>query len=132
MPPQIDDEHGAQAVEFALLFAFIIGPLLYGIIGFGFALHQKITMAELAREAARIQAICLSSGTGCAASAQTRALSVYTGSAPTWTWAATTCSATSGYSADVSVTVSVRSIFPMPSFMPTATITGTATAPCGG
>lgn len=132
MSRQRPRERGAQAVEFALLFAFVVGPLLYGIIGFGFALHQKITMAELAREAARIQAICLSSGTGCAASAQTRALSIYTGYPPTWTWASTTCSATSGYTADVSVTVTVRAIFPMPAFMPLSTISGTATAPCGG
>ena len=132
MPWQVDDERGAQAVEFALLFAFVIGPMLYGIIGFGFALHQKITMAELAREAARIQAICLSTGTGCPTSAQTRALSIYSGPAPTWTWAATSCSATSGYSADVSVTVSVGAIVPMPSFLSMSTIRGTATAPCGG
>jgi len=127
-----DDEHGAQAVEFALLFALVIGPMLYGIIGLGFALHQKITLAELAREAARIQAICLSSGTGCPTSAQTRALSIYSGPAPTWTWASTTCSATSGYGADVTVTVSVAAYFPMPSFIPMSTVTGTATAPCGG
>lgn len=132
MPRQIDDEHGAQAVEFALLFAFVIGPMVYGIIGLGFALHQKITMAELAREAVRIQAICLSSGTGCPTSAQARALSIYSGPAPTWTWAATACSASSGYSANVTVTVSVAANVPMPAFMSMSTIAGTATAPCGG
>lgn len=127
-----DDERGAQAVEFALIFALVISPLLYGTMAVGLALHQKITLAQMAREAARVQAICLSSGTGCVTSAQARAVVTYSGPAPTWTWASTSCSASSGYSADVSVTVTVPSEVPMPSFFPLSTITGTATAPCGG
>lgn len=132
MSSQVDEERGAQAVEFALIFTFVIAPMLYGIIGVGFALHQKITVAELAREAVRIQAICLSTGTSCPTTAQTRALSIYTGPAPTFTWASTTCSTTSGYAADVSVTVTVNAELPMPGFLPLSTVTGRATAPCGG
>ena len=132
MSRQVDEERGAQAVEFALIFTFVIAPMLYGIIGVGFALHQKITVAELAREAVRIQAICLSTGTSCSTMAQTRALSIYTGPAPTFTWASTTCSSSSGYAADVSVTVTVNAELPMPGFLPLSTVTGRATAPCGG
>lgn len=132
MPRREDGDRGAQAVEFALIFAFVVGPLLYGIVGAGFLLHQKIMVDELAREAVRVQSICLSSGASCTSTAQARAVSAYSGPAPTWTWAATTCSASSGYSADVSVTVSVGSAIPMPPFLPVSTISGTATAPCGG
>lgn len=132
MSRQVDEERGAQAVEFALIFTFVIAPLLYGIIGVGFALHQKITVAELAREAVRIQAICLSSGASCSTTAQARALSIYTGPVPTFTWASTTCSSSSGYAADVSVTVTVNAELPMPGFLPLSTVTGRATAPCGG
>lgn len=63
------DERGAQAVEFALLFSLALGPLIYGIIAFGFIMNQQITASQLAREAARSAAICEASGddpTGCA------------------------------------------------------------------
>jgi len=132
MSRQVHDEQGAQAVEFALIFTLVVAPMLYGIIGVGFALHQKITMAELAREAVRIQAICLSSGTSCSTTAQARALTIYSGPTPTFTWASTSCSSSSGYAADVTVTVKVDAELPMPGFLPLSTITGTATAPCGG
>lgn len=132
MSKQVGDERGAQAVEFALIFTFVVAPMLYGIIGVGFALHQKITVSELAREAVRIQAICLSSGTSCAATAQARALAIYSGPTATFTWATTSCSASSGYAADVSVTVTVNAELPMPGFVPLSRVSGTATAPCGG
>jgi Flp pilus assembly protein TadG len=133
MSKPVRDERGAQAVEFALLFTFVVAPMIYGIIGVGFALHQKITVSELAREAVRIQAICLSSsGTSCTATAQARALTIYAGPTPTFTWASTTCSATSGYTADVTVTVTVNAELPMPGFVPLSRVSGTATAPCGG
>jgi Flp pilus assembly protein TadG len=133
MSKQARDDRGAQAVEFALLFTFVVAPLLYGIIGVGFALHQKITVSELAREAVRIQAICLSSsGVSCATTAQARALAIYGGPTPTFTWGSTTCNSTSGYTADVTVTVTVGAELPMPGFVPLSTVSGTATAPCGG
>lgn len=45
-------EHGAAAVEFALLFPLFLA-LVFGIINFGFAFNQKINLTQTAREASR-------------------------------------------------------------------------------
>lgn len=45
-------DHGAAAVEFALLFPLFLA-LVFGIINFGFAFNQKINLTQTAREASR-------------------------------------------------------------------------------
>lgn len=48
-------DHGAAAVEFALLFPLFLA-LVFGIINFGFAFNQKINLTQTAREASRFGA----------------------------------------------------------------------------
>src|SRR5574342_974403 len=49
-------DHGAAAVEFALVLPILV-LLLFGIIDFGRMLAAKITLAEAAREGARATAL---------------------------------------------------------------------------
>lgn len=50
------DEHGAAAVEFALVSTLLIS-LLLGIIAFGFALYRQQSALHAAREGARLAAV---------------------------------------------------------------------------
>lgn len=50
------EDRGAVAVEFGLLLPLLL-LILFGIIDFGFALHAKITLAQAAREGARLEAV---------------------------------------------------------------------------
>lgn len=52
------DDGGAAAVEFVLIFFFVLGPLLYAIVAFGFVLYEQATVTQLARVGARTAAIC--------------------------------------------------------------------------
>jgi Flp pilus assembly protein TadG len=47
-----NDERGAVAVEFALLLPLLLS-LVFGIIQFGLALNEKLTLTHAAREGAR-------------------------------------------------------------------------------
>ena len=47
------DEHGAAMVEFAIVFAFILVPLLFGAMEFGRGLYIKSTVTAAAREGVR-------------------------------------------------------------------------------
>jgi Flp pilus assembly protein TadG len=49
-------DHGAAAVEFALLLPLLL-LLLFGIIDFGRALNAQITLTQAAREGARLAAL---------------------------------------------------------------------------
>lgn len=46
-------EHGGSLVEFALVFAFILVPLLFGALEFGRGLYIKSTVTAAAREGVR-------------------------------------------------------------------------------
>lgn len=50
-------DHGAQAVEFAILVPILL-LILGGIVGFGFVFNAQITLTQAAREGARLAAIC--------------------------------------------------------------------------
>lgn len=45
-------EHGAAALEFALLFPLFLA-IVFGVIGMGFGFNQKINLTQTAREASR-------------------------------------------------------------------------------
>jgi Flp pilus assembly protein TadG len=49
-------DHGAAAVEFALLLPLLL-LLLFGLIDFGRALNAQITLTQAAREGARLDAL---------------------------------------------------------------------------
>lgn len=51
-----DHDHGAAAVEFALVLPVLI-LLLGGIIDFGFAFNAQISLTHAAREGVRVEAI---------------------------------------------------------------------------
>jgi Flp pilus assembly protein TadG len=65
-----DPEHGAAAVEFALVLSLLVA-LLGGIVDFGFAFNAQISLTHAAREGARVEAI----GTGDPIQAATSAFS---------------------------------------------------------
>lgn len=52
----VRNDRGAVAVEFGLLLPLLL-LILFGIIDFGFALHAKVTLAQAAREGARLEAL---------------------------------------------------------------------------
>ncbi len=58
------DDTGAAAVEFALVGVFLLIPLLFGSITFGFALFQQQAATHAAREGARLASVGV---TSCAA-----------------------------------------------------------------
>jgi len=127
------DDHGAQAVEFALLFTFALGPLIYGIIAFGFIMNQQITSSQLAREAARTAAICstqagATAGT-CNAAGQARFNANKPAGFGSGVAAVDSSLCFSGAPASASATVSIAPVLPVPGL---ATIKGKSTTPCGG
>lgn len=67
-------EHGAAAVEFALILPVLIA-LLGGIIDFGFAFNAQIGLAHAVREGVRVEAIGTGDG-GAVADAAFAALAV--------------------------------------------------------
>jgi Flp pilus assembly protein TadG len=127
------EDRGAQAVEFALIWVFVLAPLVYGLIAFGFVMNQQITASQLAREAARSAAICVN---GAVANAGTCNLAGqnrfdlnrpkgFNGSVSVDT---SSCFPTaSGHDATATVTVSPVLAVPL---LPS--IKGKATTPCGG
>lgn len=60
---QVHGEGGAAAVEFALV-SILLFTLLFGIIGFGFALFKKNSATHAAREGARLAAVGITSCSG--------------------------------------------------------------------
>jgi Flp pilus assembly protein TadG len=127
------DDHGAQAVEFALLFTFVLGPLLYGIIAFGFIMNQQITSSQLAREAARTAAICSTqagaNAGACNAAGQARFNANRPAGFGSGTAAVNSAPCFSGTPASASAIVSIAPVLPVPGL---ATIQGKSTTPCGG
>jgi len=128
---QVDDR-GAAAVEFALVWTFVLSPIIYLLIAFGFVMNQQITASQLAREAARAAAICSSSSGATATSCNTEGANRF-GSAKTAGFNGTVVVDSSrcfGASpTDATATVSVSPALPIPFSL---TIKGKATTPCGG
>lgn len=123
--PSPRDERGAQAVEFALLFTFALGPLIYGIIAFGFIMNLQITASQLAREAARSAAICESSGDDPSACAQTR----FDNNVPPGFGGTLESVSVSCDDVGAEAIVAVEPVLPVPGL---DTIHGKSTTPCGG
>lgn len=127
------DDHGAQAVEFALLFTFVVGPLLYGIIAFGFIMNLQITSSQLAREAARTAAICSTQASADAGTCNAAGVARFNANRPAGFGAGVAAVDSSpcfsGTPASASATVSIAPVLPVPGL---ATIQGRSTTPCGG
>jgi Flp pilus assembly protein TadG len=113
-------EHGAAAVEFALVIGLLIA-ILGGIVDFGFMFNAQISLTHAAREGVRVQAI----GTGDPIAAATAAFSApaVTGFGATVTPCTTGGNTTLTTSADYS-------FFFLP--LDDRTLTGEAVMRCGG
>lgn len=133
-------DRGATAVEFALIFLFVLAPTLLGLMAFGLAIYQQIGVGQLAREAARTAAICAgdpdaTAGT-CAAEGETAvydALSQVVGTGITADLTHYGCDDPADNS--LTMTVSAPPIFPVPDVFGVEIlndIRGRATTPCGG
>lgn len=128
-----NDDGGAQTVEFALLWTFALGPIIYGLIAFGFIMNQQITASQLAREAARSAAICAGTSSQTAAACNTVGQTRFTANKPngfggTVVVDTSACFPTAtGH--DATATVAVSPVLPVP--FPSQ-VTGKATTPCGG
>ena len=57
------DERGAAAVEAALVLCFIVVPLVFGILAYGYMLTFRQSLSQAATEAARAAAVKTVSGT---------------------------------------------------------------------
>jgi Flp pilus assembly protein TadG len=133
-------DRGAQAVEFALIFSLVLAPLLYGLIAFGFVMNDQITASQLAREVARSAAICAGQNGAVAATCNdtTSATSVFQANEPQGfrsrggaaTVDTSQCFAVAPSTTAVAIaTVSVKPVLTVPLL---STINGKASTPCGG
>lgn len=128
-----NNDRGAQAVEFALVWVLVLGPVLYGLIAFGFMMNQQITASQLAREAARSAAICAGTSGSSAGTCNTVGQSRFTQNKPSG-FSGTVAVDTSACfpvatGHDATATVSVDPTLPIPGL---SQIKGKATTPCGG
>lgn len=139
-PRRARDERGAQAVEFALIFTFALGPLIYGIIAFGFILNTQVQASQLAREAARTAAICWGTAGATAATCEPAGQTRYNGAggnsgtfaSSTLTWT-DNCANSGPPQPFITATVKVNAPLGLGMFgLPTIPVTGKATTPCGG
>jgi Flp pilus assembly protein TadG len=123
-----EDDRGVQAVEFALISLPLL-YLLYGAISFGFTLNAQETATQLAREGARVAAIC-GTGANCTSSAQARVAAAAPGG---FTIVSTTVTPCASPTSDASVIVETRPPLNFIPFLTSGTrIRGEATTPCGG
>ena len=129
-----NDDRGAQAVEFALIWVFALVPLILGMIEFGAVMYSQITMTQAAREAARQLALDVGTGTPntcdatCISNAKSTAASAASPLSIT-SYSYTTC--VSGSNQSTSATMTIKATTLLPLFV-NVTITGTASMPCGG
>lgn len=129
-------DRGAAAVEFALVWFFVLGPVIYGLIAFGFVMSDQITASQMAREIARSYAICANqpnaTQSSCSTAAQTQFNNTEIASWKQRSATVTPDSAANCFvtgSAVQSVTVAVTPVLPVP-FV--TQVQGKATTPCGG
>jgi Flp pilus assembly protein TadG len=118
-------DRGAVAVEFALLVP-LLAAMIFGLIDFGRAYNQQITLTQIAREGARLASLNI-------VDYKARMLSTVPAS---WTGTVTIggsalCTVNSTASTDVTVTVTKQFSFSLP-VGTTLTLTGKATMPCLG
>lgn len=129
-------DRGSVAVEFALLLPVLL-LLIFGIIDFGRAINDQITLTQAAREGARLASLGYS-----ASAVTTRAQSAATGLSPAPTVAVTTaCPTGAGNGVDAVVKLTYTFTFVTPvgafaamfgtaSFGSTLSLTATGEMPC--
>ncbi len=117
-------ERGAAAVEFALVLPLLL-TLLFGMIDFGRAYNQQITLTQLAREGARLVSLGTTDYKARLLSAAPPSLGLQaadiTGTTP--------CTLASSAASDATVTISKAFTFVVGNAL---TLTGKATMPCLG
>jgi Flp pilus assembly protein TadG len=117
-------ERGAAAVEFALVLPLLVA-LVFGLIDFGRAYNQQITLTQLAREGARLVSLGITDYKTrlVAAAPPSLGLTVanITGTTP--------CTLASSPTTDATVTVSKSFTFIVGNAL---TLSGKATMPCLG
>lgn len=137
-PAGLENDRGAQAVEFGLIFTFALVPLILGLIQMGAMFYSQITITQAAREAVRQVALNVNSGTSgqCDSTCQNDAAgttgSTASNAASPLTLSSssvTTCGAGATQSSQATVTLQASTLLPI--FF-SATVTGSASMPCGG
>lgn len=137
--PRPSGDRGAQAVEFALVWVAVLGPVLYALIAFGLVMSDQIAAAQMAREIARSYAICAAQA-GATANSRDTAAAAQLSNTENSSWvtrspSVKTDQASTGNNCFVSgatmqsVIVSVKPVLAVP-FV--SYVQGKATTPCGG
>jgi Flp pilus assembly protein TadG len=121
-----NDQRGAVAVEFALVFPLLI-LVLFGVIEYGAIYNAQLVVTGAAREAAREMAV-----TGNAGSARTAALTAAPGLVPALSTGDVAISGACAPGHDVTVTISYDKPFITGLFGAKVDLTGVATRRCGG
>jgi hypothetical protein len=127
-------DRGAVAVEFALVFVFVLLPLLLGIIDFGRMWFAQVTLTQSAREGARLEALNTSAGAANVCTGTTRSaaslgsIHVFVGTDPTaCTDDASVPPCTAGQDAVVKTTYKTNYLL-----FGEKTLSGKGFMPCGG
>ena len=121
-----NDQRGAVAVEFALVFPLLI-LVLFGVIEYGAVYNAQLVVTGAAREAAREMAV-----TGNAGSARTAALNAADGLTPALSSGDVAISGACAPGNDVTITISYDKPFITGLFGAKVGLTGVATRRCGG
>lgn len=121
-----DDQRGAVAVEFALVFPLLI-LVLFGVVEYGAVYNAQLVVTGAAREAAREMAV-----TGDSAAARTAALDAAPGLTPALAAGDIAISGVCAPGADVTVTISYAKPFLTGIFGAEVDLSGVATRRCGG
>jgi Flp pilus assembly protein TadG len=101
-------DRGSAAVEFALLLPVLL-LLIFGVIDFGRAINDQITLTQAAREGARLAALGYSTS-----SVQTRAQNAATGLSPVTVTVSSSCPTGAGAGVDAVVQTSYSFSFITP------------------
>jgi Flp pilus assembly protein TadG len=118
------DERGAAAVEFALVLPLLLA-LIFGMIDFGRAYNQQITLTQLAREGARLVSLGTTDYKARLLSAAPASLGLQASNIS----GTTPCTLASSAASDATVTISKTFTFVVGNSL---TLTGKATMPCLG
>ena len=117
-------DRGAAAVEFALVLPLLL-VLIFGMIDFGRAYNQQITLTQLAREGARLVSLGTTDYKARLVSAAPPALGLTAGNIT----GSTPCTLASSAASDATVTISKTFTFVLGNAL---TLTGKASMPCLG
>jgi Flp pilus assembly protein TadG len=115
------DERGAAAVEFALVLPLLLA-LIFGMIDFGRAYNQQITLTQLAREGARLVSLGTTDYKARLLSAAPASLGLQASNIS----GTTPCTLASSATSDATVTISKTFTFVVGNSL---TLTGKATMP---